>query len=180
MIRKHALSILLILGSLTACSANSDEALSRWMADQKSKSRPKISAIAEPKKFQPESYEPTAAADPFSMQKLTQVLNPNVGSDTAQSKLIAFELKRSKEPLEAYPLDAIAMVGSMAKNGKPLALVKVDKLLYQVHMGTHLGLNYGRVTALSEREITLREIVQDALGHWTERVVTMQLQERLK
>ena len=172
--------ILVIVALLTACSAGSDDELSRWMADQKSKSRPKIFAIAEPKKFQPASYEATVAVDPFNVLKLTQVLNLNASSNNPSSRLIAFELKRSKEPLEVFPLDAISMVGSIVKNGKPLALVKVDKLLYQVHLGNHLGLNYGRVTALNERDITLREIVPDSLGHWSERVVTLQLQERLK
>ena len=34
--------------------------------------------------------------------------------------------------LEAFPLEAMAMVGSLIKAGQPVALVKVDNLLYQV------------------------------------------------
>ena len=47
-------------------------------------------------------------------------------------------------------------------------------------MGNHLGLNYGRVTRISETELALREIVQDAAGEWIERTATLQLQERSK
>ena len=56
----------------------------------------------------------------------------------------------------------------------------VDKLLYQVRVGNYLGLNYGLITRISETELGLREIVQDAAGEWIERVATLQLQERSK
>jgi type IV pilus assembly protein PilP len=97
-----------------------------------------------------------------------------------KGSLIAPELVRTKEGLEAYPTDVIAMVGTIIKNGKPVALVKVEKLLYQVHLGSHLGQNYGLVTAINEHEVTLREIVQDGLGAWTERKAILRLQEGLK
>jgi type IV pilus assembly protein PilP len=72
------------------------------------------------------------------------------------------------------------MVGSLTKEGRPVALIKVDNLLYQVKPGNYLGQNYGRVMKISETEITLREIVQDAVGEWVERPSTLQLQERSK
>jgi type IV pilus assembly protein PilP len=61
-----------------------------------------------------------------------------------------------------------------------VALVKVDNLLYQVKPGNYLGQNYGKIVKVSETEVTLREIVQDATGEWTERTATLQLQERSK
>jgi type IV pilus assembly protein PilP len=56
----------------------------------------------------------------------------------------------------------------------------VDRLLYQVKLGNYLGEHYGRVTKITETEVTLREIVQDAVGEWIERVATLQLQEKSK
>jgi len=94
--------------------------------------------------------------------------------------LVAPELARRKEPLEAFPLDSMALVGSLVQAGKPVALVKVDSLLYQVRPGNYLGQNYGRVTKINETEVTLREIVQDAVGEWIERTATLQLQEKSK
>jgi type IV pilus assembly protein PilP len=93
---------------------------------------------------------------------------------------MAPELARRKEALEGFPLDAVMMVGSLNKEGRPVALIKVDNLLYQVRPGTYLGQNYGRVMKISETEITLREIVQDAVGEWVERPSSLQLQERSK
>ncbi len=58
------------------------------------------------------------------------------------------------------------------------ALLRVDNLLYQVKAGEYLGQNFGRITKISETEITLREVVQDAAGEWIERTSTLQLQEK--
>jgi type IV pilus assembly protein PilP len=74
----------------------------------------------------------------------------------------------------------MAMVGSLIKEGKPVALIKVDNLLYQVHPGNYLGQNFGKIVKVGETEVVLREIVQDAAGEWIERTATLQLQERSK
>jgi type IV pilus assembly protein PilP len=74
----------------------------------------------------------------------------------------------------------MALVGSMVRAGQPVALVKVNNLLYQVRPGDYLGQNFGRVTKIIETEVALREIVQDAVGEWIERTASLQLQERSK
>ena len=53
-----------------------------------------------------------------------------------------------------------------------------DSLLYQVKAGDYLGQNFGRITKITETDITLREVVQDAAGEWIERTSTLQLQEK--
>ena len=164
---------------LTGCLGSEQEDLQRWMAEQRAQVKPNVPPITEPKKFTPQAYTEGAAIDPFNMQKLTQALRRD-SAQPSTSGLIAPELARRKEALEAFPLDAMAMVGSLSRNGQPVALISVDKLLYQVRVGSYLGLNYGRITRISETELGLREIVQDAAGEWIERVATLQLQERSK
>jgi type IV pilus assembly protein PilP len=56
----------------------------------------------------------------------------------------------------------------------------VDNLLYQVKPGDYLGQNYGRITRITETQIVLREIVQDAAGEWIERPASLQLQEKAR
>ena len=82
--------------------------------------------------------------------------------------------------LEAHPLDSMTMVGSVAKQGQPYALLRVDKLLYQVKVGDYLGQNYGKITKISETDVSFREIVQDAAGEWIERMSALQLQEKAR
>ena len=47
----------------------------------------------------------------------------------------------------------------------------------RIKAGNYLGQNFGLVTDVSETEVKLRELVQDASGDWTERVGAVQLQE---
>lgn len=175
-------SVVVLAGMLllAGCSASGEGELQQWMADQKSQTRPRIAPISEPKQFKPESYAQVTAVDPFSNQKLTQALKKDSAQSTSNSALIDPELARRKEALEAYPLDAMSLVGSMLKANQPVALIKIDSLLYQVRTGNYLGQNYGRVTKISETEVTLREIVQDSAGEWIERTASLQLQERSK
>ena len=165
---------------LAACGASSDDELQKWMADQKSQTRPKIAKISEPKQFLPESYNQFTAVEPFSNQKLTQALKRDSTQSSSNGALIAPELARRKESLESFPLDTMVLVGHLVKAGQPVALVKVENLLYQVRPGNYLGQNYGRVIKIAETEVTLREIVQDGSGEWIERTATLQLQERSK
>ncbi len=136
--------------------------------------------LSEPKRFQPENYLVDGSADPFNQTKLTQALRRDSAQVASNATLIAPEMARRKEPLEAYPLDAMAMVGSLNKNGVPTALLKVDNLIYQVRVGNYLGQNYGKITRITETAVQLREIVQDATGDWMERPATLDLQEGKK
>lgn len=170
----------LLLG-LAGCGVSGSEELREWMAQERANTRPFVKPLSPPKQYKPENYSQTGLPNPYSKDKLAKVFASESRS-TAQvnDTLIAPERVRRKEALEAYPLDTMAMVGSLIKEGKPAALLKVDKLLYQVRLGNYLGQNYGRISNISETEITLREIVQDAAGEWIERPATLQLQEKLK
>ena len=165
---------------LAACGSSGQEELQQWMTQQRAQTQPQVQPIPPPKKFTPQVYTQEAATDPFSNQKLTQALKRDSSQSSANAGLVAPELSRRKEPLESFPLDTVSMVGSLVKQGQPVALVKVDNLLYQVRPGNYLGQNYGRITKVGETEVTLREIVQDAGGEWIERTAKLQLQERAK
>lgn len=180
MMRVRILAAMMATLALTACGGADEDDLQKWMADQKKATVPKIVPITEPKVFEPQPYEQVAVVDPFDREKLAQALKRDGGRSVANSALVAPELARRKQPLEAYPLDSMAMVGSMVRAGKPVALVRVNNLLYQVRPGDYLGQNYGRVMKIDETEVALREIVQDAVGEWIERTAALQLQERAK
>lgn len=165
---------------LSGCGNSGTEELQRWMTEQRNQTRPRIDPVAEPKKFTPQNYTQERAVEPFSVQKLTQALKRETAAQTASAALVAPELRRRKEALEAFPLDAIAMVGSLVREKQPMALLKVDNLIYQSKVGNYIGQNYGRITQITETQLVLREIVQDAAGEWIERAATLQLQEKAK
>lgn len=170
---RGALAAALALG-LAACSADLNE-LQQWMEQQHREVHPTVAPIAPPKKFDPQPYLMADAVDPFSGQKMAAALKQEVRQPNS---LLAAEMNRRKQPLEAYPLDSMVMVGSVSRQGHPTALLRVENLLYQVGPGDYIGQNYGKITKISETELTLREIVQDAAGEWIERTSTLQLQEK--
>jgi type IV pilus assembly protein PilP len=173
-----AMAAVAVLG---ACGGSEHEEITQWMQEQRTQTKPQVQPIPEPKKFTPQSYTQEQQLEPFSNQKLAQALKRETQqAGTASAALLAPELNRRKEPLEAYPLDSMSMVGSLLKQGQPVALIKVDNLLYQVKPGNYLGQNYGRITKVAENEVVLRELVQDAAGEWVERVASLQLQEKSK
>jgi type IV pilus assembly protein PilP len=163
-------------GALAGCSADHDE-LRAWMEQQRREAKPNVAPLQAPKKFDPEPYGMVQAVEPFSTQKLSVALKQE---SRQVNSLMAAELNRRKEPLESYPLDSMSMVGSVNKEGRPFALLRVDNLLYQVKVGDHLGQNYGLITKIAETEIVLRELVMDAAGEMIERPATLQLQERTR
>jgi type IV pilus assembly protein PilP len=166
---------------LAGCGGSEQSEVQAWMNEQRAQTKPQVQPIPEPKKFTPQAYTQEAVTDPFSNQKLAQALKKDSQqAGTSSAALLTPELNRRKEPLESFPLDAMSMVGSLMKQGQPVALVKVDNLLYQVRPGNYLGQNYGRITKVGETELVLRELVQDAAGEWVERTATLQLQEKSK
>jgi type IV pilus assembly protein PilP len=158
---------------LAGCGSDIEE-LRQWMEQQRKEAKPTVTPLLPPKKFLPQPYEANTGVDPFSTQKLSVAIRQEAAQPNS---LLTAEINRRKEPLEAYPLDNMNMVGSLTREGRRYALLRVDNLLYQVKVGDYLGQNFGRITKISETEITLREVVQDAAGEWIERTSTLQLQE---
>ncbi len=164
------------VAALAGCSGEQEE-LAQWMDQQRREVKPNVSKIEAPKKFNPQAYLALASVEPFSTQKLSVALKQQ---ERQPNSLLASEINRRREPLESYPLDSMTMVGSVVRTGRPYALLRVDNLLYQVKPGDYLGQNYGKITKISETDVSLREIVQDAAGEWIERVSALQLQEKAR
>jgi type IV pilus assembly protein PilP len=162
--------------SMIGCSGEQEE-LQQWMEQQKREVKPSVLPLVQPKKFNPQPYASMNAVEPFSTQKLTVALKQEARQPNS---LLAAEINRRKEPLEAYPVDSMSMVGSVVKQGRQFALLRVDNLLHNVKVGDYLGQNYGKIVKISETNVSLREIVQDAAGEWIERMSAIQLQEKAR
>ena len=175
--RLCAAALIVGFGALLAGCAGDQDELTQWMEQQKREVKPNVEPLSPPKKFIPQPYAALGAVEPFSTQKLTVALKQEARQPNS---LLAAEINRRKEPLEAYPVDSMTMVGSVLRNGQQFALLRVDNLLYQVKTGDYLGQNYGKITKISETDVSYREIVQDAAGEWIERSSALQLQEKAR
>jgi type IV pilus assembly protein PilP len=112
--------------------------------------------------------------DPFSANKLLAEL---ARLDRKPGGGLKPDMDRRKEFLETFPLDIVKMVGTMEKSKVMYALLQVDKAVYQVRPGQHVGQNFGLITSISDDAVSVKEIVQDATGDWVERVSKLELQE---
>lgn len=165
--------LLMSLALLAGCGGDRDE-LQQWMQQQQKEIKPHVEPISPPSKFVPQPYLELKGVEPFSPKKM----DTNALITRQPNAVLASEMRRPKEPLEAYPLDSMVMVGSVVRDGKQHALIRVDNLLHYVKVGEYMGQNYGKIIQITEKELTLREIVQDASGEWIERTSTLQLQEK--
>ncbi len=176
MIARRLIWVFVTLFALSGCGGSKEDELQQWMAAQRSQVKPKIVPVAAPKKFLPQVFIPDSGAEPFNGGRLGQTSGPMATPRAPNTALLNPELNRRREPLESVPLDNIRMVGSYNKAGQMVAIIKVGNLLYQVKPGNYLGSNYGRIMKVSETQVVVREIVQDATGDWIERPATLQLQ----
>ena len=167
--------LVLVAALLAACSNGQDE-IAAWMAQQRATVQPKVEPVQGPQAHVPQAYLGAAGVSPFNEANLTVLLQAQADAP-AVSGLLAAELQRRQEPLEAVPLDTLTMVGLLRRGNEWVALVRSGQLIHQVRRGNHMGQNYGRITAISETQITLREIAQDPTGAWVERSTTLYLQE---
>ncbi len=180
MTRNKTATLLALLAAtltLSACGDPGVEEVREWMRQEKDKARPKVQPLPEPKKFVPYDYTAKNEIDPFNPNKLLVVL---ARLQAKNSNGIKPDPDRTKELLESFPLDTIKMVGVLQKQKTMVALVQVDKSVFQVKQGQYLGQNEGKITKISESQIELKEIVQDATGDWIERPATLELQESKK
>ena len=156
---------------LTACGGDVHEDLKLWMKDATKDLKGRAPPLPEIKPFPVVSYDAGEKLDPFKP----------VGIDPEKKAVgggIKPDFDRRKEPLEAYPLESLKMVGLLQQAKMKHAIIRAGTAVHQVKIGNYMGQNFGIITNISESEVQIRELVQDPAGDWVERTSTLQLQEQ--
>lgn len=175
-LQRTVLSLFLI-SLLSACGDGGIGEIKEWMAQVKRDTKVSIPKLSPPKKFVPFVYNQKDSLDPFNVSKLEVAF---AKLHAANSHGLKPDLDRRREPLEAYPLDSLKMVGTLQKAGKSYALVQADRTTFPVTIGNYMGQNLGKVTNITENAVELQEVIQDASGEWVERTAKLELQEAEK
>lgn len=142
--------------------------LVEWVAQVKARPAPPLEPVPVIKPFESFQFDGTSIRDPFDVNAVEQAASgarPNSN--------------RRRQPLEAFPLDSLKMVGTLGK-GRGLVSVVMgpDKVAYKVSLGNYMGQSDGRVVAVHEDRIELIELVADGVGGWLERPVTIVLENQ--
>ena len=169
-------ALVLLATTLAGCGGGNEAELRTWMDDTRKTMRPTTQPVPEPKQFTPFSYEANALIYPFDPQKMILAAARQAQSRSSTSS-IRPDLDRRREMLEGYPLDQLKMVGTLQQSGNQVALIDAAGQTFMVRRGNYMGQNFGLVTKISETEVDLKEIVQDAAGEWIERPTKLELQE---
>ena len=165
---KRLVLTMLILG-LSGCGGSGMEDLEKFVAEAGRDMQGKIEPLPQVRLYEPFAYNAFDLPDPFKPRKLA------IGGGGGG---LQPDLARPKEPLEAFSLETLKMVGALEKKGVINAVIQTpDKAIYHVHKGNYVGQNFGMITQITANTVLLREIIQDSGGDWAERTSTLTLQE---
>jgi type IV pilus assembly protein PilP len=172
-----ALAALLAIGaiaSLSACTSDEHGDLKQELNQLTKDLRGRVDPLPQVKPYEPVPYTAETAVDPFRPERIDVAAS---GSKGLSASKLAPDPNRPKEPLEAFPLESIQMLGTITQNNQTFALVKAGPNLYRVKKGNYMGQNFGVITGIDDIQIALKELVQDAGGEWVERSSALQLVE---
>src|SRR3954471_9700642 len=175
---KLGLALALAAAALVAgCGEDEHGDLKQELAEATKDFRGQVPPLPQVRPYEPVPYTAETITDPFRPERIE--IAKGGGGQATQSKIAEHE-KRVKEPLEAFPLESIQMLGTITQEKETFALVKAGPNLYRVKKGNYMGQNFGVITTIDESAISLKELVQDSGGEWVERNSALQLVEAQK
>jgi type IV pilus assembly protein PilP len=173
--RANTLLILLGCLALGGCGDRYLDDVKKFVKDSDKLPAGRIPPLPEVKPYEAFNYDAYDLVDPFKPRKIAP---PKA---VAGAGGIQPDFNRRKEPLEAYPLENLKMVGTLQQHKVMHALVKTpDNNLFRVKAGNYMGQNFGRITGITDTTIALKEIVQDSNGSWEEKDQALQLLDVLE
>lgn len=167
------LLILACVALLSACSGGQHSDLRAQLARLTKNLRGHVPPLPHVEAYEPVPYKGKNGIDPFSPKRIViaQATAPKAGKGALKP-----DLSRPREPLEAFPLDSLKWVGTITIGKQVYGLIEVGKVLYRVRKGNYMGQHFGVITSITDRTITLKELIQDSNGEWVQRTSTLQLQ----
>jgi len=160
---------------LAACGGEEQGELRQELAALTKDLRGRVEPLPQVRSYEPAPYRGESMLDPFVPGRIVVEQAARGGGGGVQP-----DLNRPKEPLEAFPLEALQMVGTLAQHKDTYALVRAGTSLFRVKKGNYMGQNLGVITAIDEGQISLKEVVQDSGGDWVERSTAVQMSEGKK
>ena len=81
-----------------------------------------------------------------------------------------------QEILENYSLADLQYVGTLEQDSLWALIRAPDSTIHRVQIGNYMGMNHGQIVAISETQLTLKEIVPEGNGY-NERETTVPVVE---
>ena len=155
-----------LLGALSllmnGCIGGSDNDDLRKKIDE-IKARPggKISAPPQIKPIEKVVYSMEGIADPFKAIVIGRGQVSNEEYDPEMDTRFCPDQDRSREILEGYTLDSLAMVGVMSQEDTTWVLIRSPEgTVHRLKIGEHMGQNSGKITSIDSTRVELVERVK--------------------
>lgn len=158
---------------LAACAPEEHDDLKQWMQEE---SKDLKSNVKAPPPLIPPPIVSYAAKDlesPFSGSKIRVRDNASI---TDKDKLNP-GAGRPPEYLEGFPLESMRLIGIINYDGKMFGLVQTPEKPKHVTVGNYIGTNFGKITAITQNEMRISEMVRDANDLWVKKEKVMYLQQ---
>jgi len=165
------LTLALLLG-LGACGGQDLSDLDAFMAEKLARPGGVIAPVPTFDAYEAFSYGAAALRSPFERPIGVRTL-----ADMQAVSTVRPDLGRPREFLEQYPIENLAMVGSLSRSGADWALVRDSEGgVHRVRMGNFVGRDHGRIVEMADTYIAVLEIVSDGTEDgWVERPRTIRL-----
>ncbi len=112
----------------------------------------------------------------YTAQSMRDPFTPSVEEEVTTQQGPRPDVNRAREALEAFPLDALDMVGTLGFSTDVTGLVKdPDGVIHQLRQDNYMGQNFGRITGIFEDRIELVELIPNGVGGWIERPASIAL-----
>lgn len=153
--------------------------LSRFVTDVQAKPKGKIEPLPTFEPYHSFVYQGASLRDPFV--PLVRVVSTLENVELDDNDGLQPDQNRPRSYLEQFAVDQLSMVGTIGKaeNDFFWALVLDDnREIHRVKIGDYLGLDFGRVVAVSDQQLDLLEIISNGRGGWMQRPRIIELAEQ--
>jgi len=173
----YPIAICIVLG---ACSGEEHQDIRNWMKENTKDLKGNVPKLPPVIPYQPVPYVVEGPLDPFNSAKIEpESKRGSAGSGKAGALQPNFEARELRNSLlEKYPLETLKMIGFLNVNKQPMAVIQIEQHVRQVKIGDYIGQDFGIVTQITEQGVSLRELIQDSAGDWSERTSTLQMQAK--
>ncbi len=170
------LTVVLLAVLLAACAKGTGD-LERWVAEIRQRAPEPIDPIPPIQTPEIVAYDAMDLRDPFQITRGASQEEEDAAEDEPGNGLRP-DFDRRKEYLEGFPLDTLAMVGTIEIDAAEFALIQDNEsVVHRVREGNYLGQNHGLVMDVRPNQVEVRELVQDGRGGWVERRVRVTMAE---